>query len=91
MDIDEVFERVSSFWTKDGKIFEKKTCDFIINMIDEDTNDSSQKIGEVKDYDMSSFVKKNDIETTILFAGAKFESTELTVKWTIQPAKETKS
>ena len=90
----EVFQKISSMWSKDGKSFEPKLCDFTLLMSVKDALGGVRKatIGERKGYNFAPFVgHTGDEEVKIVFDTAKFADTYIVVKWNIQLTKEKKA
>jgi len=78
-------------WSKDGKSFEKKTCDFALQM---SIPGSAKKatIGEKKGYNFAPFVgHTGEEEVKIPLDKCTFPDTYITVKWNIQLTKEKKA
>ena len=81
MECDFTFVRTSTFYQEGDGNYEKKTCEFSINSVD----DGGEKtpVGYVRDFDMSVYVGKTDEPCTIEFDECDFPETSIKVEWTI--------
>jgi len=77
-------------WSKDGKSFQPKLCDFSL-LLGVPGSAKKTVIGEHKGYNFSPFVgHTGEEEVKIPFDGAKYADTYIVVKWDIQLTKEKK-
>ena len=86
-DMDHLFQKVSSFYSTDNQMtWEKKTCDFMINIIEHGASELHAK----KEIDMAQFVNHNDSPQTIEFDSDQFPGLFIKVEWTIKESGDTK-
>ena len=82
-----IFNRISTFYTKDGgKTYDKKTCDFSI-MLGPD-KDNLQEIAKIEGHNMAPFVNQPDTMEHIAFEKSKKTNTFIYVKWNITETEE---
>lgn len=74
--------KVSSFYTKDSAVYEKKTCNFIIMKVTD--GDYQKEVAQVE-VDMAQYVNHTDSHVKIMFPTADYEGMFIDVIWTISP------
>lgn len=84
-----VFQRISTFYTKDGgKTYDKKLCNFEIQ-IGKDTEDM-KTIASIDNHNMSPFVDQSDALEHLIFTNSKKPNTFIDIKWNIFQTDENK-
>ena len=87
VEADYIFNRISTFYTKDGgKTYDKKVCDFKI-MLGKD-KDNMQEIAKIENHDMAQYANQPDRTEHIAFEKSKRSNTFIFVKWNITETEE---